>query len=123
MNIINISILKKASFLAVGLLALMLGSTKSLAQGPDGRTFGFGLVVFDPLGATMKIWTNPVNAFTFDNWRVPDFGPTRLDADYLWHFNAFNRHRAVKLIAGPGLAAFGDGHGIYGGREFSQWRQ
>ncbi len=65
----------------------------------------------------MKIWTNPVNAFTFDIGES-DFGPTRIDGDYLWHFDAFGS-RAVKLIAGPGLClAFGDGNGIYGGREF-----
>jgi hypothetical protein len=82
---------KNAQFLAVGLLTLMLGSSESRAQGPDGRSFGtsssdaFGLVAFDPLGATMQIWTNPVNTLTltFDIGES-DFGPTRLDADYLF---------------------------------------
>jgi hypothetical protein len=113
----KISLSKKAKFFAIGLVALTFGSSKCMAQGPDGRTFGFGLVVFDPLGLTIKIWTNPVNAFTFDIGES-DFGPTRVDADYLWHFDAFNS-RAVKIIAGPGLClAFGSGNGIYGGREF-----
>jgi hypothetical protein len=114
--------LMKAKLFAALLVTLTIGSNgiagdACRAQGPDGRSFGFGLVVFDPLGATIKIWTNPVNAFTFDIGES-DFGPTRIDGDYLWHFDAFNS-RAVKLFAGPGLClAFGDGNGIYGGREF-----
>ncbi len=108
---------KKATFLVFGLFALTLGSTECRAQGPDGRSFGFGLVLFDPLGATVKVWTNPVNAFVFDIG-ASDFGPTRLDADYLWHFDAF-QSRIVKLYAGPGLVlAFGNGNGPFGRREF-----
>ena len=107
----------KSKFLVIAILALTFSATEGKAQGPGGRTFGFGLVLFDPLGATVKVWTNPVNAFVFDIG-ASDFGPTRLDADYLWHFDAFHS-RVVKMYAGPGLAlAFGSGNGIYGGREF-----
>jgi len=96
---------------------MALCSTECLAQGPGGNSFGFGLVVGDPLGLTVKLWTNPVNAFVFDIGES-NFGPTRLDADYLWHFDPFHS-RIVKMYAGPGLAlAFGSGNGIYGGREF-----
>ncbi len=102
---------------AIGILILALGSTMSRAQSPGGKTFGFGLILVDPLGATVKIWTNPVNAFVFDIG-ASDFGPTRLDGDYLWHFDAF-QSRVVKMYAGPGIAlAFGDGIGPYGYREF-----
>ncbi len=119
MNYIKTFILKNAKLLAVGLLALTLGSNECRAQGPDGRTFGFGLVLIDPLGATVKLWINPVNALTFDIGES-DFGPTRLDADYLWHFDPF-QSRIVRMYAGPGLAlAFGNGNGIYGGREFDR---
>jgi hypothetical protein len=110
-------ILKKTKLLAIGVVALTLGSTECQAQGPGGRTFGFGLVLIDPLGATVKIWINPVNAVTFDIG-ASDFGPTRLDADYLWHFDPF-LSRVVKMYAAPGLAlAFGNGNGPYGSREF-----
>lgn len=109
---------KNLKLLALALFALALGSTDCLAQGPGERAVGFGLILGDPFGATVKVWTNPVNAFVFDVGG-DDFGPTRIDADYLWHFDAF-RSRVVKMYAGPGLAlAFGDGNGPYG-REFER---
>ena len=112
-------ILKIAKVLVAGSLALMLGSAKCLAQGPGGKDFGFGLVLIDPLGATIKLWINPVNALIIDIG-ASDFGPTRLGADYLWHFEAF-KSRIVKMYAGPGLAlAFGNGNGPFGGRELDR---
>src|ERR1700733_11226598 len=94
-------------YLAIAILALTIGSTDCLAQGPGGKDLGFGLILIDPLGATVKIWTNPVNAFVFDIGG-DDFGPIRLDGDYLWHFDPF-RSRIVKMYAGPGLSlAFGN---------------
>jgi hypothetical protein len=101
MNYMRTFILKKTKIMAAGLLALMLGSAKCLAQGPGGKDLGFGLVLIDPLGATIKLWINPVNALIFDIG-ASDFGPTRLGADYVWHFDPF-RSRIVKMYAGRGL--------------------
>src|ERR1044072_8356922 len=44
---------------------LVLGSItpEGRAQGPQGRNFGFGLVIGEPLGATVKYWTSSDNAF------------------------------------------------------------
>src|ERR1017187_4184706 len=110
MNAFKKSTMEEAAYLAVGLLTLALGSEQVLAQGPGEKTFGFGLIVGEPLGATVKVWTNPVNAFVFD-LGASDFGPTRLDGDYLWYFDAFHS-RIAKLYAAPGLAiAFGNGKG------------
>src|SRR5438876_3312766 len=79
------------------------------AQGPEGRDFGFGLVLIEPLGGTIKYWTNPTNALVADIG-ASYFGATRLQVDYLWHFNPFNS-TIVKMYAGPGLAiGFGNGH-------------
>ena len=70
------------------------------AQGPEGKSFGFGIILPDPLGVTVKAWTSPVNAV------VADFGgysgSLRLQFDYLWHFDAFHS-RIVEMYAGPGL--------------------
>ncbi len=80
-----------------------------MAQGPRGRDFGFGLVLGEPLGLTLKFWTNPGNAFVADigsSW----YGQPRLDVDYLWHENLF-RSQVVKFTAGPGLVL---GFGGYG---------
>ncbi len=124
MNCIKTFPLKNAKLVAALFVILTIGSNGIIdgvcrAQGPDGRSFGFGLILFDPLGLTVKVWTNPVNAFVFDIG-ASYFGPPRFDADYLWHFDAFHSH-VVKMYAGPGIAlAFGDGNGIYGGREFDR---
>lgn len=80
------------------------------AQGPRGKDFGFGLVLGDPLGLTAKLWTNKENAFAFSLGRSY-FGSPRIQADYLWHFDAF-QSSVVKMYAGPGL-------GVGFGRESS----
>ncbi len=88
------------------LLFTLLGTSvippSASAQSPQGKSFGFGLILGDPLGATVKIWTSPENAFVGDIG-ADYFGSPRIDGDYLWHFDAF-RSRVVKMYAGPGLA-------------------
>ena len=86
--------------------------SNSNAQGPRGNAFGFGLILGDPIGLTIKYWTNPENAF--DAYIGSSyFGRVRIGADYLWHFDAFNS-RVVKMYAGPGLiVGIGQGSGIY----------
>jgi len=82
-------------------VSLMLGNLSSVrAQGPQGKSFGFGIILPDPLGGTIKIWTNPVNAVVFDLGEWENI--LRLQFDYLWQFDAF-RSRIVKMYAGPGL--------------------
>jgi len=78
------------------------------ANGPMGRTFGFGLVFGDPLGGTMKFWFNGNNALAI-SLGEDYFGSPRIGAYYLWHFDAF-RSSIVNLYAGPGVA-IGLGHG------------
>ncbi len=82
------------------------------ANGPRGKSFGFGLILGDPVGITAKLWTNNENAFDF-YLGSSYFGSLRLGADYLWHFDAFNSS-VVKMYAGPGLSVgFGRGEGIW----------
>ncbi len=71
------------------------------AQGPKGKTFGFGLVLGDPTGLSAKLWTNKENAFAF-GLGASYFGSPRIQADYLWHFDAF-QSSVVKMYAGPGI--------------------
>ena len=96
------------------LLFILSGiSSSSFAQGPGGKDFGFGLILGDPLGATIKYWTGPTNALVADIGESY-FGSPRIDVDYLWHFNAFNS-RIVNLYAGIGGAiGFGNDYGYYG---------
>jgi hypothetical protein len=82
------------------------------AQRPAGD-FGFGLILGDPLGGTVKYWVNATNAIDADIGESY-FGAPRIDVDYLWHFNSFNS-RVVLLYGGIGGAVgFGSGYGYYG---------
>ena len=96
--------------LIVSLIIFSLYELPSQAQGPRGKDFGFGLILGDPLGLTIKYWTNNENAL--DAYLGESyFGATRIGADYLWHFDAFNS-KVVKMYAGPGLT-LGFGKGRY----------
>ncbi|MGA2297953.1 MAG: hypothetical protein ABSG15_10435 [FCB group bacterium] len=100
--------MKKSIFLIIILLIIEIFPLKS--QGPRGKDFGFGLLLGDPLGLTIKYWTNQENAL--DAYLGESyFGATRIGADYLWHFDAFNS-KVVKMYAGPGLT-IGFGNGRY----------
>ena len=92
-------------------LAAVIGIiTPAYAQGPRGNTFGFGIVLGEPLGGTVKYWTTPDQAFVA-SIGGSYFGNPRLNIDYIWHFDAF-QSQIVKLYAGPGLS-FGFGEGSY----------
>jgi hypothetical protein len=82
---------------------LLCFQTNAFAQGPQGKSFGFGLILFDPTGGTINCWLNNVNSIDADIGGESYFGDVRIDGDYLWHFNAFNS-RIVSLYAGPGVA-------------------
>lgn len=86
----------------------LLCCTAMSAQGPRGKEFGFGLVIGEPTGGTIKYWLNKENAL-IGSIGGSDFGSLRIQADYVWHFDAFNSS-IVKLYIGPGLGvAFGNG--------------
>ena len=94
------------------ILVMLLGNSSLRAQGPEGKSFGFGLILGEPLGGTVKFWTNPENAFVADIG-ASYFGSPRIQGDYLWHFDAFHS-RIVKMYAGPGVAlGFGNRHRVF----------
>jgi hypothetical protein len=93
------------------LLFLSLHPKDSFSQGPEGNDFGFGFILGEPLGGTVKYWINPVNALVADIGESY-FGSPRIDLDYLWHFYSFRSHVAA-LYAGVG-GAVGFGNGYYG---------
>jgi hypothetical protein len=86
--------------------------SSSYAQSPEGKNFGFGLMVGDPTGLTIKFWTQRSSAIVIDVGGSY-FGSPRIGIDYLWHFNAF-RSNVTKLYAGFGGAlGIGEGKGLY----------
>lgn len=91
---------------------IMIVGTSAFAQSPQGKKFGFGIMLGDPSGLTAKYWIKPHNAWVFD-LGSSYFGSPRIDVDYVWHFNAFNS-KIVSLYAGPGgTIGFGKGHGFW----------
>ncbi len=96
----------------LGILFVATVTYNLFAQSPGRKNLGFGIILGEPTGVTVKYWTDFDNAFVF-GLGSSYFGSPRLDADYLWHFNAFNSDMA-NLYAGPGLAlGFGEGHGFW----------
>lgn len=102
--------LKKIAY-TVLVFVLLFGMENAQAQGPQGKKLGFGIILGDPTGGTLKYWTSNQNALAF-SIGASYFGSPRLGADYLWHFDAFDT-RFIKLYAGPGvIIGFGEGDGI-----------
>jgi hypothetical protein len=87
-------------------------SNYSYAQSPESKNFGFGLILGDPTGLTLKFWTQRNNAFVIDVG-ASYFGSPRIGVDYLWHFDAF-RSNIAKLYAGfGGVIGIGQSNGFY----------
>lgn len=109
----------KSKLLLFSAALLVLGAAVNLnsafAQGPNGKSFGFGLQVGEPSALTLRIWTSKMNSW--DAAIGQSFmGSPHIQGGYLWHFpDAFNS-RIVFLYAGVGAAVgfWSDGeHGIF----------
>jgi hypothetical protein len=103
------------------LITLFIISNQLMAQSsPNGKTFGFGIIVGDPTGGTLKFWTTGTNAFVIDIG-ASYFGSPRIGVDYLWHFDAFNSNIA-HLFAGPGgVIGIGDHSGFWYKGKGNRW--
>ncbi len=112
----------KRSFFVIMLLVVLAGSNIH-AQSPLGKKLGFGVVLGEPTGLTVKIMTVTNNAFVADLGNSY-FGSPRLNVDYLWFFDAFNSNQFT-LYAGPGASlGFGEGNGFwYKNKEGYYYRQ
>jgi hypothetical protein len=78
------------------------------AQGPKGRSFGFGFSLGEPAAFTTRWWTSKKNSWDAAIG-VSHLGNPHIHADYLWHFpDAFNSN-IVSLYAGiGGIVGFGE---------------
>lgn len=92
-------ILKNASLI---FFMLLIVSTQLSAQGPGKKEFGFGIVLGEPTGLTMKYWLSGKNALDV-SLGGSYFGSPRIGVDYVWHFDAFHTSYLL-LYAGPGVA-------------------
>lgn len=93
-------------------LLIIFCSANIYAQGPEGKDFGFGIILGDPTGGTLKLYTSNDNALVF-NFGPSYFGSLRLGVDYLWHFNAFESQIAELYAGAGGVLGLGDGKGLY----------
>ena len=94
------------------LILCAFSSNISFSQSPESKNFGFGVILGDPTGLTLKFWTSRENAFVVDVG-ASYFGSPRIGVDYLWHFDAF-RSSIAKLYAGfGGVLGIGEGRGFY----------
>lgn len=99
------------NILLIILIAFAFNYT-AYSQSPEGKNLGFGIIVGDPTGITLKFWTQRTNAIVFDVGGSY-FGSPRIDVDYLWHFDAFNSNVA-KLYGGlGGVLGIGSGKGFW----------
>lgn len=106
--------------LFIAVILVFLFTVNSSGKGPNGKDFGFGLIIGDPLGLTIKSWLNNENAFDI-YVGSSYFGSIRIGADYLWHFDVFNS-RVVNMYAGPGIAfGFGRGRGVFNKEDKSKF--
>ncbi|RPI71727.1 MAG: hypothetical protein EHM47_09595 [Ignavibacteriales bacterium] len=108
----------KKLYLIITAIILFAGIETTQAQfAPQGRSFGFGVILGDPTGGTGKLWTTADNALAF-HLGASFFGSPRIGVDYLWHFDAFDSD-IVNLYAGPGgVIGFGEGKGFWYKRKF-----
>lgn len=81
---------------------------------------GFGIVLGDPTGLTLKHWissSQALAAYLGGSY----YGAPRLGADYLWHFDAF-QSRIVQLYADAGIAiGFGKAVRWWGDRGYKYY--
>ncbi|MFI5201748.1 MAG: hypothetical protein ACHQNE_05135, partial [Candidatus Kapaibacterium sp.] len=98
---------KSISFFLI-VTSMTLVSGIACAQQPVASRMSAGVIMGNPLGATMQYRMGLSNAV--DVGFGPDyFGSPRLQMDYVWQFHAFPS-RTVGEYFGPGLAvAFGQG--------------
>jgi hypothetical protein len=104
--------MKKNIIIIVVILIFILDFSALHAQSPRRKTFGFGVIVGDPTGGTLKFFTQRNNAFVID-FGSSYFGSPRIGVDYLWQFNAFNSDIANLYAGAGGTIGFGRGDGFY----------
>jgi hypothetical protein len=72
----------KIRYLLSALLVTLISTSVLYSYSPQGKDFGFGIMLGDPTGLTAKMWTQKDNAFAF-NLGNSYLGNLRIGADYL----------------------------------------
>ncbi len=89
-----------------------LASPTLLEAQPDIGDFGFGIILGEPTGLTIKGDLGGSNA-----WDAAigsgSFGSLRIHGDYLWNINAFKSREVGLYIGLGGVLGLGRGKGIF----------
>jgi hypothetical protein len=111
---LNIRGTRRAVF-AAGLAAMVLCTLSASAQGPKGRSFGFGFELGEPTAVTFRFWESRLNSWDAAIG-TSHLGNPQIHADYLWHFTDVFNSRVVSLYAGVGgLVGLGEkGRWVWG---------
>ena len=111
--VIIIGVTMRKNMMIIFTLMIFIGTFSTAFAGrPQGKNFGFGIILGDPTGGTLKFFTKINNAFVVD-FGASYFGSPRIGVDYLWQFNAFNSDIANLYAGAGGTIGFGRGHGFY----------
>lgn len=115
------------------LIMLFMGTLSNTAQAQQSeKNIGLGVMVGEPTGVSLKVWTSEMNAFDAGlAWSLSGRDALHLHADYLWHnFEVFGEDieegqlpvyygiggRLVLLDDEPGNDADDDDDAIFGVR-------
>jgi hypothetical protein len=102
-TIINQNILRvlRRYMLAVGLLCILFSIEVADGQATESAPIGIGVLLGEPTGLTLKVWTNPRDAVTFEVGESY-FGLPRVQIDYNVHTGG--EYSALRIYGGPGIA-------------------
>lgn len=107
--------------ITVAIIAIIVCSPRNGGAQPQPKSFGFGLILGDPTGLTLKGslgGNNSWDAAIGSSW----FGSIRIHGDYLWAADVFNSRKAGLYFGLGGVIGFGNGGGgvLYKG-EKGRW--
>jgi len=86
----HMRVIATTSFLLTGLLLAQPGmvTAKDTQSPPQDKTFGVGLMLGEPTGASLKYWLSEVSAIdAVAGITLDDDNDFAAHADYLYHFN------------------------------------
>ncbi|MBL7989619.1 MAG: hypothetical protein JNJ94_16280 [Chlorobi bacterium] len=108
----RLRVLVVAIAIVASIVASIAASTATLHAQPRIESFGFGLMLGEPTGVTLKgglSGNNAWDAMIGTSW----LGNLTLGAGYLWNANVFNSNKAGLYFGLGGVVGIGRGNSIY----------
>ncbi len=99
--------------------AFLLAASAAVAQ-PKVGSFGFGIILGEPTGLSLKGDAGGKNAWDAGigpSW----FGNVRIHADYLWAADVFNSRKAGMYFGLGAVLGLGRGRGVFVKGKGNEW--